>query len=76
MKNKRHHKKKVSPTKKWSAKLHLWFGLSVGIIVFIVSLSGTLYIFKDEIQNSIRKEAIYLKKEDIGTKPLLSLIHI
>ncbi|PWN64292.1 PepSY-associated TM helix domain-containing protein [Chryseobacterium oncorhynchi] len=70
MKNKRHHKKKVSPAKKWSAKLHLWFGLSVGIIIFIVSLSGTLYVFKDEIQNSIRKETIHLKKEDIGTKPL------
>ncbi|MGU3374670.1 PepSY-associated TM helix domain-containing protein [Chryseobacterium sp. M5A1_1a] len=70
MNRKQHHKKKVSLTKKWSAKLHLWFGLSVGIIVFIVSLSGTLYVFKDEIQNSVRKEAIYLKKEDVGTKPL------
>lgn len=62
MKKKHHHKKKTSPAKKWSAKLHLWFGLSVGIIVFIVSLTGTLYVFKDEIQNSLRKEAIYVKK--------------
>ncbi|MCQ9641161.1 PepSY domain-containing protein [Chryseobacterium sp. WG14] len=67
---KKHHKKKVSSTKKWSAKLHLWFGLSVGIIVFIVSLSGTLYVFKDEIQNSLRKEAIYIKNVDAGKKPL------
>lgn len=70
MRKKHHHKKKVSPTKKWSAKLHLWFGLSVGIIVFIVSLSGTLYIFKDEVQNSLRKEAIYVKTEDLGKKAL------
>ncbi|PIF43937.1 putative iron-regulated membrane protein [Chryseobacterium sp. 52] len=62
MKKKHTHKKKVSFTKKWSAKLHLWFGLSVGIIVFIVSLTGTLYVFKDEIQNSLRKEAIYVKE--------------
>lgn len=62
MKKKHHHKKKTSPAKKWSAKLHLWFGLSVGIIVFIVSLTGTLYVFKDEIQNSLRKEAIYVKE--------------
>ena len=62
MKKKHHHKKKVSPAKKWSAKLHLWLGLSVGIIVFIVSLTGTLYVFKDEIQNSLRQEAIYVKK--------------
>lgn len=67
---KKHHKKKVSSTKKWSTKLHLWFGLSVGIIVFIVSLSGTLYVFKDEIQNSLRKEAIYVKNVDAGKKPL------
>ncbi|KFF28413.1 PepSY-associated TM helix domain-containing protein [Chryseobacterium vrystaatense] len=62
MKKKHPHKKKVSFTKKWSAKLHLWFGLSVGIIVFIVSLTGTLYVFKDEIQNSLRKEAMYVKE--------------
>ena len=67
---KKHHKKKVSSTKKWSAKLHLWFGLSVGIIIFIVSLSGTLYVFKDEIQNSLRKKAIYVKNVDAGKKPL------
>lgn len=62
MKRKHHPKKKISSTKKWSAKLHLWFGLSIGIIVFIVSLSGTLYVFKDEIQNSLRKEAISIKE--------------
>ncbi|MCT2408426.1 PepSY domain-containing protein [Chryseobacterium antibioticum] len=62
MKKKHPHKKKVSFTRKWSAKLHLWLGLSVGIIVFIVSLTGTLYVFKDEIQNSLRKEAMYVQK--------------
>ncbi|MEJ5106195.1 PepSY-associated TM helix domain-containing protein [Chryseobacterium sp. MYb328] len=69
MKKKHHHTKKA-PSKKWSAKLHLWFGLSVGIIVFIVSLTGTLYIFKDEVQNSLRKEAIYVKPNEINKKPL------
>ena len=70
MKKKHPHKKKISFTKKWSAKLHLWFGLSVGIIVFIVSLTGTLYVFKDEIQNSLRKEAMYVKET---TAPPLSI---
>jgi len=70
MKKKHHHKKKVSSTKKWSAKLHLWFGLSVGLIVFIVSLTGTMYIFKDEIQNQLRKEAIFIKAETITQQPL------
>ncbi|MCE3075053.1 PepSY-associated TM helix domain-containing protein [Chryseobacterium gwangjuense] len=63
MKKKHHHKKKPSLIKKWSAKLHLWFGLSVGLIVFIVSLSGTMYVFKDEIQDILRKDAIYINPQ-------------
>jgi len=70
MKKKHHHKKKPSFIKKWSAKLHLWFGLSVGLVVFIVSLTGTMYVFKDEIQNQLRKEAIFVKKETITLTPL------
>jgi uncharacterized iron-regulated membrane protein len=48
----------------------LWFGLSIGIIVFIVSLTGTMYVFKDEIQGALRKDAIYVKAETITQKPL------
>lgn len=70
MKKKHHHKKKPSFTKKWSAKLHLWLGLSVGIVVFIVSLTGTMYVFKDEIQNQLRREDIYVKDETVTQKPL------
>lgn len=70
MKRKHHHKKKISPAKKWSAKLHLWFGLSVGIIIFIVSLTGTLYVFKDEVQNLLRKDAIYVQQNVSDQKPL------
>jgi uncharacterized iron-regulated membrane protein len=70
MKKKHHHKKKPSFTKKWSAKLHLWFGLSVGIIVFIVALTGTMYIFKDEIQGVLRKDIVYVKAETISQHPL------
>lgn len=70
MKKKHHHKKKPSFTKKWSAKLHLWFGLSVGLIVFIVSLTGTMYVFMDEIQGALRKEAIWVKPETITQQPL------
>lgn len=70
MKKKHHPKKKPRVYKKWAGKLHLWFGLSVGLIVFIVSLSGTMYVFKDEIQDQLRKEAIYVKEETVNKKPL------
>lgn len=69
MKKKHHHKRKPSLIKRWSAKLHLWFGLSVGLIVFIVSLTGTMYVFKDEIQNVLRKDVIYINPET-KQKPL------
>ena len=35
--------------KKICRKLHLWIGLVTGIIVFIVSMTGALYLFKDEV---------------------------
>ncbi len=70
MKKKHHHKKKPSWIKKWSAKLHLWLGLSVGLIVFIVSLTGSMYVFKDEIQNTLRKDAIWVKPETITQSPI------
>lgn len=37
--------------KKVIRKIHLWFGLSSGIIVFIVAVTGCLYAFQEEIQN-------------------------
>lgn len=70
MKKKHHPKKKPSIYKKWAGKLHLWLGLSVGLIIFIVSLSGTMYVFKDEIQNQLRKDAISVKTETVTQLPL------
>lgn len=70
MKKKHHHKKKPSVYKKWAGKLHLWFGLSVGLIIFIVSLSGTMYVFKDEIQNQLRKDVLFVKAETVTKQPL------
>lgn len=33
-------------------KVHLWLGLSSGLVVFILGITGCLYVFKDEIQAS------------------------
>lgn len=73
MKKTRHHKKKPSFFKKWSAKLHLWFGLSIGILIFIISITGTLFVFKDEVENFQRQEVIYHKEPNIESKKLLPL---
>tara|TARA_R110000868_G_scaffold48720_3_gene157719 strand:+ start:46559 stop:47695 length:1137 start_codon:yes stop_codon:yes gene_type:complete len=37
--------------KKAISVLHLWLGLSSGIIVFIIAITGCLYAFQEEIQN-------------------------
>jgi len=36
--------------KKINAFLHLWLGLGSGLIVFIVSLTGCIYVFENEIR--------------------------
>ncbi|MDY3530047.1 PepSY-associated TM helix domain-containing protein [Riemerella anatipestifer] len=59
--------------KKIIGKLHLWLGLSVGIVVFIVSITGAVYVFKDEIENLLRKEVIHHNEKDIEHKTTLSL---
>ncbi|WP_234569943.1 PepSY-associated TM helix domain-containing protein [Rhodohalobacter sp. 614A] len=33
--------------------LHLWLGLASGIVVFIVSITGCIYVFQAEIMNSL-----------------------
>ena len=55
--------------KKIIFQLHLWLGLLSGIIVFIVSVTGCLYVFHEEITTWLRKDAIYADK-DTGTKRL------
>lgn len=40
--------------RKYIGKIHLWLGLTSGLVVFIVSLTGCIYAFKDEIQACYR----------------------
>lgn len=37
--------------KKIVGKLHLWLGLSSGLVVFIIAITGCIYAFQVEIQN-------------------------
>ncbi|MDQ8142238.1 PepSY-associated TM helix domain-containing protein [Chryseobacterium sp. CFS15] len=73
MKKKHHHKKKPSIFKKWTGKLHLWFGLFIGLIIFIVSITGTLFVFKDEVENFTRKDVIYHNEQNIAQKQILPI---
>ena len=37
--------------KKSISKIHLWLGLSSGLLVFIIAITGCIYAFQEEIQN-------------------------
>ncbi len=49
MKNKRKH----SVLKKWAGRIHLWLGLITGLIVFVVAITGCIYVFQDEIKDQV-----------------------
>lgn len=67
----RNHMQKSS-FKKGIRKLHLWLGLSTGLIVFIISITGAIYVFQEEITNYLRKDAIYHHESNIANKQPLS----
>ena len=45
-------KAKNNSFKKFIAKLHLWLGLGSGLIVFIVAVTGCIFVFHDEIKEN------------------------
>jgi uncharacterized iron-regulated membrane protein len=49
--------------KKTIRNIHLWLGLSSGIIVFIIAITGCLYAFQEEIQN-ITEEYRFVEKQN------------
>lgn len=58
---------KRSPNRKsrWStfnAWLHLWLGLSSGIIVFVVSITGALFVFCDPIIDALAYDSLYVNE--------------
>jgi uncharacterized iron-regulated membrane protein len=44
-------KEKQKRIKYWIGKIHLWLGLSSGLVVFVIAITGCLYAFQHEIQN-------------------------
>lgn len=49
--------------KKLIGKIHLWLGLSSGIIVFIIAITACLYAFQEEIQN-ITEDYRFVEKQN------------
>ncbi len=53
--------------KKIIQKIHLWLGLSTGLVVFIISITGCIYAFQQEIQDATQP----FRFSEIESKPIL-----
>ncbi|MBI3883672.1 MAG: PepSY domain-containing protein [Sphingobacteriales bacterium] len=50
------NKKKKKWFKPLMGQIHLWLGLASGIVVFILGLTGCIYLFEDQIKPIVYKE--------------------
>jgi len=46
--------------KKAIGKIHLWLGLASGLVVFIVGLTGAIYVFQREISTVAHRRTLYV----------------
>ncbi|HTN37774.1 MAG TPA: PepSY-associated TM helix domain-containing protein [Arachidicoccus sp.] len=60
-------KSKVNRAITW---LHLWLGLVSGIIVLIVSITGCLFSFQEEITNWVHKDELFVQPPSAQTAAL------
>lgn len=56
--------------KKVIGKLHLWLGLASGLVVFIVALTGCIYVFQKEISEALYQDIFFVQPR---TAPVQSL---
>jgi len=59
--------------KKFILKLHLWLGLISGLFVFLICISGALYVFKEELFVAFHKDKIYVEESSADNLPLSDL---
>jgi uncharacterized iron-regulated membrane protein len=53
--------------------LHLWLGLASGFIVFIIALTGCIYVFEKEIQVIVYADRLFVEPQATERKPLSEL---
>lgn len=66
-------KKKKSAFKKFIGKIHLWLGLTSGLIVLFLSVTGCLYVFSQEITEWLRHDEMYVKETKENKLPVSQL---
>lgn len=59
--------------KYWVGKLHLWLGMASGLVVLILAVTGCIYVFSVEINEALRKDAMYVSEIKPATIPVSKL---
>ncbi len=61
--------------KKIAAFLHLWLGLISGVIVFVISLTGCLYVFEAELRGWVERPFTHLETASSEPRLPVSALH-
>ncbi|MEL6974455.1 MAG: PepSY-associated TM helix domain-containing protein [Bacteroidota bacterium] len=51
--------------KKLIGKIHLWLGLASGLVVFIVSITGCIYVFQKELRSFFYNGYVHIKDKEV-----------
>lgn len=60
--------------KKAITQIHLWLGLTSGLVVFILGLTGATYAFVDELRPIFYADRLFIKPEARAVLPLSTLL--
>lgn len=58
-------------TRRWVFQIHLWIGLLLGLYMFVMGLSGSILVFRDEFEETF-KDSHKPLKIDSDSPPMLS----
>lgn len=58
--------------KKAIRKVHLWLGLCTGLMVFLISITGALYAFRDEVYDWAHHDFIYNQNTELSPEVKLT----
>jgi uncharacterized iron-regulated membrane protein len=48
--------------------IHLWLGIAAGLVLFVVCLTGTIYTFRTEIEETIARDKFFVDVPENGKK--------
>jgi len=65
--------KKKKTFKQWIGVAHLWLGLTSGLIVLFLSITGCIFVFSSEILDWQREDAIYVPQVKETRVPLSTI---